>query len=77
MKEYELITSLAIVPKELDEEIKKKVPLPSFFMLDGTEEEIFNKLKLQLCFTFGMLYEQNGKDRETEVKKLKKKYKIK
>jgi hypothetical protein len=79
MKEYELTTGLKLCQKDLDNNLKKQfnnLELP-IFRIDGTEEEIFAKLKLQLCFTFAMLYEQYGKNRGLEVQRLMKKYKIK
>ncbi len=51
---------------------------PPCFDIDGTEEELFRKLNLQLCANFANRYSVNNKtDMLDELKKLKEKYNIK
>lgn len=51
---------------------------PPTFRIDGTEEQIINRLKLQLCSIFALHYQNQGIGTfEKNLNNLIKKYKIK
>ena len=79
MKEYILRTGLALVNNDDTGKNNLKLIDIAHFDIDGTEEIIMNKLKLQLCaiFAYSCCANDITKIFEEEFKKLIRKYKIK
>ncbi len=72
-KNYTLRTGLALRETLKEETNIDTLVLPQF-ELDGTEEEIFHKLNLQLCAVFARSRFDGGDDLNNEIKNLKDKY---